>query len=76
MRFFQLTEIETGIAQSQIGKIILDRCVDILLALNIIADSTINQERIAKIVNISFDDRVADGLLLDTFASLCPTVSI
>lgn len=44
MSFFQLTEIETGIPQPQIVKVISDRCVDILLTLNIISDSTVDQE--------------------------------
>ena len=54
MSFFQLTEIETGVAQSQISKVIFDRCVNILLTLNIISDSTVDQEGITKIINISF----------------------
>lgn len=55
MRFFQLKEIEAGIAQSQMVKVIFDWCVDIILTLNVISDSTIDQERITKIVDILFN---------------------
>lgn len=67
MHFFQLPEIKTGITQSQISKILFDRHVNIFFSLYIITDSTVNQKRIAKIVDISFDGRVADGLLPDAF---------
>ena len=67
MSFFQLTEIETGIAQPQIGKVIFDWRVDILLTLNIISDSTVDQEGITKIVDIPFDGCVTDGFPFDSF---------
>ena len=70
MSSFQLAEIETSIPQPQTSKVIFDRCVDILLTLNIISDNTVNQEGITKIINIPFDGGVANGFLLDTFEGL------
>lgn len=52
--FFQLAEIEMNIVQFQIGKVLFDRCVDILFSLNFISDNTVNQERITKATDVSF----------------------
>ena len=66
MGFFQLPEIQPGITQAQIGEVILDRRVDILLPLDVISNGVVNQEGIAKIVDIPLYGRIADSLLLDS----------
>lgn len=66
MSFSQLAEIEVDITQSQIGKIIFDWYVDILLSFNVISDGTVKEEGNTKIIDIPFAGDVADSFLLDT----------
>lgn len=65
VRLFNLAEIEACIAQAEIGEIIFRRRVDVPLALDIVADGLVDEERIAEIVDIILDGRRADRLFLD-----------
>mgnify|MGYP001675784915 CR=1 FL=1 len=69
VRLFQLSEIQPGISQSHVRKVIFQRSVHIFLSLHIIAHGAVDQERITEIINISLDRAVADALFLDRFES-------
>ena len=63
--FFNLTEIQPGIAKSHICKIILYRRINAFLSLHIISNCAVNQEGITEIINILFNRRAADFLIFD-----------
>lgn len=63
--FFNLTEIQPGIAKSHIRKIVLYRCVNVFLPLHIISNCAVNQEGITKIINVPLDCGIADFLFLN-----------
>ena len=47
-----MPEIQTGISQTQIGKVVFHICTDILSALNIVSACFRNQKRICQIVDM------------------------
>ena len=63
--FFNLTEIQPGIAKSHICKIILYRRINVFLSLYIISNCAVAQEGITEIINILLDCRIADFLIFD-----------
>ena len=63
--FFNLTEIQPGIAKSHICKIILYQRINVFLSLYIISNCAVDQEGITEIINIPLDCRIADFLIFD-----------
>ena len=63
--FFNLTEIQPGIAKSHICKIILYQRINVFLSLYIISNCAVDQKGITEIINIPLDCRIADFLFFD-----------
>ena len=60
MGFLDLSEIQSGITKPEICEVIFRRGINVFLSLDIISNRTVDQERIAKAVDIPFDRIRAD----------------
>jgi len=61
---FDLSEIQHGISNPEIGEVIFRWCIDMFLPFYIIPNCTVDQECVLKVINIAFDRCLADRLAL------------
>ena len=70
MSLLKLTEIDSSIAKTKIGKIIFLRCFNICFSFNVISLCWFNQERILKIIQIFLNGSGSDSGFLYRLESI------
>ena len=69
VRFFNLSEISSGISKTQVREIILGWCTNIFPTFYIVLNRAVNQESIFNIIDIAFYRRLADCRMFYAFRS-------